>query len=145
MILYLDSSALVKLYVDEAHSAFVRRAASLASVRVSHDIAYVECCAAFARRRRDGSLTPGDHARCRRQFDRDWAGFSIVSVTAELIRRAATLAENHAVRAYDSIHLAAAEATARVATGRTDFRFAAFDARLSEVARTSGLAILTPD
>jgi predicted nucleic acid-binding protein len=62
-----------------------------------------------------------------------------------LIRRAATLAENHAVRAYDSIHLAAAEATARVATGRTDFRFAAFDARLIEVARTSGLAILTPD
>ena len=145
MILYLDTSALVKLYVDEAHSAFIRSAASRASVRVSHDIAYVECCAAFARRRRDGSLAPGDHARCRRQLDRDWEQFSVIAVTADLIRRAATLVEHHALRAYDGVHLAAAEAAASVVKRRTEFRFAAFDARLLEVARSNSLALLTPD
>lgn len=145
MILYLDTSALVKLYVDEVHSAFVRNAASRASARVTHDIAYVECCAAFARRRRDGSLAPGDHARCRRQLDRDWERFSVIAVTAELIRRAAVLVENHAVRAYDSIHLAAAEAAGNLARGRAEFRFAAFDARLLEVARSNALALLTPE
>ena len=145
MILYLDTSALVKLYVDEEHSAFIRRVAFQASVRVSHDIAYVECCAAFARRRKDGSLAPGDHTRCRRQLDRDWERFNVISVAAELIRRAATLAEDHALRALDSIHLAAAEAAAGVAKGLTEFRFSAFDARLIKAARTSGLPFLTPD
>lgn len=145
MILYLDTSALVKLYVDEVHSAFVRNAASRAAARVTHDIAYVECCAAFARRRRDGSLAPGDHTRCRRQLDRDWERFSVIAVTAELIRRAAVLVENHAVRADDSIHLAAAEAAGHLARGRAEFRFAAFDARLLEVARSNALALLTPE
>lgn len=145
MILYLDTSALVKLYVEEAHSLFVRRAASAASARLAHDIAYVECRAALARRRQDGSLAASDHARCRRQFDRDWEQISVISVTPALIHRAAALAETLVLRAYDSIHLAAAEAAAAVAQGRTEFRFAAFDTRLIEAARVLGLPPLAPD
>lgn len=144
MILYLDTSALVKLYVEEEHSAFVRRTASAASARVCHDIAFVECCAAFGRRRRDGSLAAGDHARCRRQLDRDWEGFHVVSVAPALIRRAAKLAEDQALRAYDGIHLAAAEVALGVAKGRVDFGFAVFDARLAAAARANGLPVLAP-
>lgn len=145
LILYLDTSALVKLYVDEEHAAFTRRVASRAAARVTHDIAYVECCAALARRRRDGSLAVAAHGRCRRQLDRDWIRFSVVSVAVELIRRAAALADTQALRAYDSIHLAAAEATVALARGRTEFKLLAFDTRLLEAARATGIPTLLPN
>ena len=131
--------------MDEAHSAFIRSAASRASVRVSHDIAYVECCATFARRRRDGSLASDDHVRCRRQLDRDWERFSVIAVTADLILRAAVLVEDHALRAYDGVHLAAAESAASVVKRRIEFRFAAFEAKLLVVAQSNNLSFLTPD
>jgi len=44
MILYLDTSALVKLFVEEAHSARVRKTVSAAQLTVTHAIAYVEGC-----------------------------------------------------------------------------------------------------
>ncbi len=142
MILYLDASALVKLYTDEAHSDLVRRAASAATVRVCHDIGYVECRAAFARKRREGGLSPDDHARCRRQLDRDWDQFHAVAVTHELLRRAAVLSEEHGLRAYDSVHLAAAEAVQGASRGRMEFRLAVFDSGLARAARTAGFPLL---
>ena len=83
MILYLDTSALVKLYTDETHSDFVRGAA--------------------------------------------------------------TITEDHGLRAYDGVHLAAAEAAYGMARGRADFRFAAFDAKLVGAAKRTGLPILAPE
>ncbi|WP_347257902.1 PIN domain-containing protein [Methylocaldum sp.] len=49
MIVYLDTSALVKLFVKEVRSDRVRQAVSRARVVATHVIAYVETCAAFAR------------------------------------------------------------------------------------------------
>ena len=56
MILYLDTSALVKLYTDEISSGLVRSAANQARVVACHDIGYVEARAALARKRRDKDL-----------------------------------------------------------------------------------------
>ncbi len=56
-----DASALVKLFVVEAHSGRVRRAISEARLITTHAIAYVEACATFARvahARGDGALFP---------------------------------------------------------------------------------------
>lgn len=142
MILYLDSSALVKLYAEAAHTAVVRDAAAQATMLVCHAIGYVECRAAFARKRRQGDLTAEDHARCRRQLDRDWAQIEIVAVTDEVLRRAAALTEQYPLRAYDSIHLAACEAVYGASRGRIDFRFAAFDTHLTRAAAKAGIPLL---
>ncbi len=48
MILYLDTSALVKLYVDEPGSASLREALVRAKAVYTHQITYVEIRAAFA-------------------------------------------------------------------------------------------------
>ena len=53
MKLYLDTSALVKLYVEEEGSATVREAIARAETVATTVIVYVEACAAFARRRRE--------------------------------------------------------------------------------------------
>ena len=142
MILYLDSSALVKLYTDETHSHLVRSAASAATVRVCHDIGYVECRAALARKRNDGGLSPNDHARCVRQLDRDWDHFHIVAVTRELVLRAAMLAETRGLRAYDSVHFAAAEAVRGASLGTVDFRVGVFDTKLARAMKRGGFSLL---
>lgn len=142
MILYLDASALVKLYTDETHSHRVRSAASAATVRICHDIGYVECRAALARKRNDGGLSPNDHVRCVRQFDRDWRYFHTVAVTRELLLRAAILSEEHGLRAYDSVHFSAAEAVRGASPGTVDFRVGVFDNKLARAMQRAGFALL---
>ncbi len=56
MILYLDTSSLVKLYVEEEHSGIVRNWVADANALVSLVIAYPEALSAFSRRHRAGEL-----------------------------------------------------------------------------------------
>lgn len=141
MILYLDSSALVKLFVVEAHSERVRQAMSRARLTATHAIAYVEACATFARvshARGDDALLPA----LRRNLDVQWAAWEILNVTEPLIRRGADLAGRYGLRGYDSIHLAAAESTFEVFRNHVPFHFAVFDGQLSEAAKQAGIPLL---
>lgn len=108
MNLYLDTSALVKLYVDEEGSQAARLRVSRARGVATSAIAYVEARAAFARKRRQRGLLPAAHRRIVRAFDADWERYMRLEVTDSLIRDAALLAEAHRLRAYDAIHLASA-------------------------------------
>ena len=108
MRLYLDTSALVKLYVQEEGSSIVRGEVEKASLVATCAIAYVEARSAFARRRREGRLPPGEHRRVIRDLDADWEHYFLLDVTPSLIRQAAKIAEVHRLRAYDAVHLASA-------------------------------------
>lgn len=140
MILYLDTSALVKLFVAETHSDDIRQAASRARLIVTHAIAYVEACAAFARfahaRGGDALLRA-----LRRSLDKQWAAWEIVNVTEPLIRRAADLTGRFRLRGYDSLHLAAAESTFEVFREHVPFQFAVFDGQLLDAAKHAGLPL----
>ena len=56
MRLYLDSSALVKLYVVEDGSSLVRQFVDQAEIVSTSLVTYVEARAALSRRRREGVL-----------------------------------------------------------------------------------------
>ena len=88
MILYLDTSALVKLFAEEAHSTRIRQAVAKAQLTVTHAIAYAEACAAFARAadvRGDDAL----FAALRANLDVQWKAWTVLDATETLIRRAA--------------------------------------------------------
>ena len=72
MILYLDTSALVKLYVSEKGSDETLQLAREASQLVCHEIGYVEARAAFASAKRGQRLSPESHATITLQFRDDW-------------------------------------------------------------------------
>lgn len=141
MILYLDTSALIKLYVAEPGSQEIRNAVANADASTTHLIAYAETCAAFARAARAGRLAAGDINRYRRALDQDWARLDVITPDAVVIRRAGDLAFAFELRGYDSVHLAAAEALG-VVTGQENFRFAAFDIALNKAARGLGLQLV---
>ena len=141
MILYLDTSALVKLFVVEAHSDRVRQAISRARLIATHAIAYVEACATFARvahARGEDLLLP----TLRRNLEIQWAAWEIVNVTEPLIRRAADLAGQYRLRGYDSVHLAAAESAFGVFRNHVPFHFAVFNGQLSDAAKQAGIPLL---
>ncbi len=137
MRLYLDTSALVKLYVDEEGSSVVRNVVDQAGLIATSAIAYVEARAAFVRRRHEGGLSAGEYRRIIRDLDGDWARYLVVEVTDSLIRESARLAEAHRLRAYDAVHLASAAAVhGRLAE---PIVFASWDLGLEKAAEREGL------
>src|SRR5262249_42900222 len=106
--LYLDTSALVKLYVDEEGATTVRAASDEADVIATSALAYVEARSAFARRRHERALSAGEYRRVIHDLDEDWPRYLTIQVGEILIHEAARLAEGHRLRAYDAIHLASA-------------------------------------
>lgn len=143
MILYLDTSALVKAYVSEEASAAVMAAIASAQAVASHLIAFVEAHAAFARLYRQGTIEEAAFLAIKREFTADWSDYLRVGLTQSLVQRAADLAEAFALRAYDSVHLAAADFlfNQKVAP----MTFAGFDRRLNQAASVLGIPLLQTD
>lgn len=138
MTLYLDTSALVKLYVAEAGSPTVRAWVQGAGLMVTVVASYAEARATFARLRRAGELSLADLRRITGELDSAWRGFALVDLDEPLAFRAGRLAEEHALRGYDAVQLAAAVA-ARPDGG--EYLFASFDARLNAAATREGLRL----
>lgn len=132
MIVYLDTSALVKAYVEEADTNTVIEHLHVADMATTHEIAYVEARSAFARLARDGHLTAPEFDQVKSEFEVDWPRYAVVGSEPALLRRAADMAEAFALRAYDGVHLAAAEYIA----SSTDeaVTFLCFDRKLCQAA-----------
>ena len=108
MVVYLDTSSLVKLYVEEEDSPRIADLVKSSKVTATSLIAYTEARAAFARRFRENAFTPDEYRHLISVFDKDWENYLIVRVTKELVRLAGNLAEKHGLRAFDAIHLSSA-------------------------------------
>jgi uncharacterized protein with PIN domain len=61
LILYLDTSAVVKLFIDEIGSRQIRDAVAAADGLASSLISYTEARAAFARKHRLGEISQPDY------------------------------------------------------------------------------------
>ena len=140
MRLYLDTSALVKLYIDEEGSSMVREWVNDAEVVATSIVAFVEGRAAFARRRREKRIPAVVHARLVRDFETDWDRYLVLEATELLIRRAGRLTEIHSLRAYDAVHLASAKVLQEKLAEPVSF--ASWDARLIAAARKESLGVM---
>lgn len=138
MILYADTSALAKLYIDELGSAEVAAAAQAATAVAVCRLAWVEMMATLARRAREQPTAGAGLAAARQSFVRDWDELLIIEVTQPVLILAGDYAEAFALRAYDSVQLAALQ-TLRQQSGEA-LRFACFDARLVKAAAVLGVA-----
>jgi predicted nucleic acid-binding protein len=132
VIAYLDTSSLVKLYVEEDGSDEVRQLVGDAGAVATSAVAYAEARAAFARLKRERHLTPAEHRRVRAALDSDWPQYVVVHVSDALCLRAGELAERRALRGFDAVHLASYLALAE--TAASDVTFSSFDRPLTRAA-----------
>lgn len=140
MILYLDTSALVKVYVEEIKSAEVRENAKQAEGLATSRIAYAEARAAFARKRREQGLSRADYRSLVADLDHDWDDYFIVDVSQGVVRAAGILAEIYALRGADAIHLASAVTLSKEVGER--ITFLCFDGRLATAAGREDLRVV---
>jgi uncharacterized protein len=108
MIVYLDASALVKRYVAEANSLSVTSLITKASAVGTAVISRAEMSAALGKATRMKALKRVEAASALQAFTADWENLIRLQITEVLIARAASLAWDHSLRGYDSVHLAAA-------------------------------------
>lgn len=139
MILYLDTSAVVKLYVRETGSKEVKKFARESAVLATSIVAYAETRAAFARLMREGVTVEKRHRERLKQFNADWESFMRIELGHAVARTAGELAEAYALRGFDAIHLASALWLNDTSGGQ--LRFVAFDARLRTAAERAGLPV----
>jgi predicted nucleic acid-binding protein len=147
---YVDTSALVKRYIDEAGSDWVRatfRQSPLPSV-IFVNLAIVEMTSALARRRRESLLTPAEYGQIQDMFRSDCLNeYRIVTAAEGIIDEANRLLERHPLRAYDAVHLATAVVTNRhlLAEGLAPLVFLSADDRLNEAASAEEIAVHNPN
>jgi predicted nucleic acid-binding protein len=136
LTLYLDSSALAKLFLEESGRDVVSKAVEGAGIRATSRLSYVECGDAFARAHREGRAPKGQLSRMIDALDEAWRDIAVVELDERVAGRAVAIARERPVRASDAIHLASALA---VASGVGDLMFACFDRRLWETAGALGI------
>ena len=147
---YLDTSALLKFYVQETGSGWVRGLfdPSLQHRFVAATITAVEALAAITRRARSGTMTAVDAASACAAFRADLlTAYRLVEVTGDVLARAMGIAETHALRGYDAVQLAAALETNELllSIGLPPITFVSADNDLNTVAAAEGLAVENPN
>ena len=149
-VYFVETSALAKRYIAETGSLWLRAlldpstGCSIYVVRVTA----VEMIAAITRRERGGTLTPTDAATASQAFRNDLAStYQIIEVTSALADRAMLLAEQHGLRGYDAIQLAAGlEVRVRyLAAGLPAVTLISADTELNAAAMAEGLIIEDPN
>ena len=108
MIVYIDSSALVKRYLAEPASAQVGTLLAEAIVTGTSLISRAEVSAALAKAVRMNWLTRDLAGEALRVFRVQWADLIAVEVTEAVVAQADALAWDHGLRGYDAVHLASA-------------------------------------
>ena len=139
MIIYLDTSDLVKLYVEEIGSERVRDVVRTATVVSTSKIAYAEARAAFARKQKDDGYPIKTLRKIVEDFNRDWENYFVIEVTDSLIRFAGDIVEKHLLRGFDSIHLESAINLKNKI--KSDVYFSSNDTRLNHAAETEGIVL----
>jgi uncharacterized protein len=139
MILYLDTSALVKRYVMESGSieivGLIEQAGAVGSVLLTR----VEMAAAFAKAIRLNWVEPTGAEDAWQDFLSDWQSITRLPVTPGLVERAANLAWEYGLRGYDATHFAAALSWQEII--EMPVTLATFDRELWLAAKKTNMAV----
>ena len=151
-LLYLDTSALAKVYVRERGSELM---AELTSEDADHGLAIcaitqVEFHSVISRRRREGDLDNDEVKRAAERFDNHFRNvFERCPVDDRTLNLASVIVSRHVLRASDAIQLAACLTLIDDLTlsgeARGALTFVCADRRLLIAARSEGLTVLNPE
>jgi len=146
---FLDSSALIKRYVQERGSAWVR---ILAFPETGHTwllarATMVEIYSALARRAREGSVSTADCAAAANAFTaHSQTEYEFVDLDYRVVRRARQLLDRQVLRALDAIQIASALVAndVLVDTSLPPLILLSSDDRMNQAALVEGLAVENP-
>jgi uncharacterized protein len=137
MILYLDTSALVKRYFKEAYTDDVIDKWREAEEIVTSSVAYAEAMAAFFRKKREADIDAGVMRRLIEDLREDWYSFIRIRVDDELNSTIERMTARYSLRGFDAIHLSSALVVHE--KFKAELLFMCFDVQLAEAAADAGI------
>ena len=151
---FLDTSALVKLYINEKGAAKVGaiRAKSQidpGSVRlVVSRIAFPEAVSAITRRRNSGKISAMKASHLRHDlfahFTSPKLGYEFIEASAAVVNQAALLVTQYGLRGFDAVHLASAIFLQQHLQATERLVFVSADKALTRAARAEKLVTIDP-
>lgn len=148
--IYLDTSALVKRYITEAGSDWIKVLldGDPAPTSLTSHLTVIEGVCTLARRQREGLLSPQDYLQVLTALDYDFQHrYDVIAVEPVVIDTARQMAERNPLRAYDAVQLASAWlANERlVQAAQRPLTFVSADDRLLAIAQAEGLLTENPN
>ena len=141
MILYLDTSSLVKLYITESHSGLVRAWVEEAEIIATCRVAYPEMMSALNRRFKAGDLEKRDYDLLVKAFSGEWQRFAVIDFDEIEAGRLAAL---YGLRGFDAVHLSSA-GLLRSLGNAAAVAFSSFDEKLNSAAAAEKFTVLLPN
>jgi len=135
-IVYFDSSAFVKMVVEEDGSDIAATLWDGCDAAVSSRLAYPEVRAALAAAGRAHRLDPREQSHAEAIWEQFWAATRAVELTDIIAAQAGDLASRYALRGADAVHLASL-----LAVSPTEVLFAVWDERLRSGAESAGVRL----
>ncbi|MBF2050700.1 MAG: type II toxin-antitoxin system VapC family toxin [Elainella sp. C42_A2020_010] len=147
---FLDSSALLKRYVPEVGTAWIQSItdAQNQNLLIVAHIAWVEISSAVARRQREGNISSIQANQILSAFRAHWnTQYFIVTIDHTVIDLAGQLVNQHPLRAYDAVQLAAALSLQGQLSlpNVASFTFLTADTRLLAIAQAESLLADDPN
>jgi uncharacterized protein len=152
-MLYLDSSALVKRYVQEEGSKAVTSRFERGETIYTSVLSFAEVHAAIGRKYRERELSINEKEKLVDEFQTDWFfSLSILELTTHTMIALPALCEQYFLKAGDAIHLSAAiwlkdsmRVHAKGFEGSGNIvEFGASDRQLREAALKCGFQVFNP-
>lgn len=140
MIIYCDTSALMKLFVTEQHSETIQNLAAESTRLVVSQLTWPEMCAGLARKQRTNEVDAQIAAKAFAQLHTQWPRYSRLAVDEGLMTEAGELALRFSLRAYDSVQLASVQRVHRQLGN--NLVFCCFDKQLNTAAGALGIAVM---
>lgn len=140
MIVYFDSSSIVKWFFDEPYRESARAIKEKATSALTSLISFSEVISAVNRAFREGRCLKSDMEEVRAEFLRVWPEFRWIKVDGTLIQQAGHLVFTHNLRGFNAVHLASA-LLIREEVNTIDFFFSSFDRDLNRAAQAEGFLV----
>ena len=142
MTIYYDSSALLKIYIEEEYSDFIRQFISKHQINYISTLSYVELHSVFSRLVNSSQITNDELVFLKASFNNDFNIFRQIPIDNRILKQAADLTYLTNLRALDSIHLATLNYLKSITY--EELLFGCFDNKLIDAAISLGIKILKP-
>ena len=147
---YLDASAMVKRYVNEQGSEWMRATmdSEEETLLFTSRMTIVEVISAFSRRVREGTLTLQDFVSARDMFRSDCLDdYQVMPPSLAIVDQTCALLERYPLRAYDATRLATAIGAQEFLTRKeySPVTFLSADDDLNDAAKAEDLTVDNPN
>jgi hypothetical protein len=141
-MIYLDSSALVKRYTEEAGTDSVKSILATSGLITTSKLTYPEILSALMRKVHSGEIEKKTFHGIVDKFDKDWNHILVLDFHNDLLPIVKTLIQKHPLKAADAIHLSSA--LWLKLSSKANVTFVASDSNLVKAAEAEKLQVMNP-